>query len=57
MLIAELAGLRPAAILCELMNDDGTMLRGQQVRDYAERHGLVIVSVAALADYTRRVEA
>lgn len=56
VLIAELAGLRPAAILCELMNDDGTMLRGQQVRDYAERHGLVIVSVAALADYTRRVE-
>lgn len=31
------------------------MLRGQQVRDYAERHGLVIVSVAALADYTRRL--
>lgn len=56
VLIAELAGLRPAAILCELMNDDGTMLRGQQVRDYAARHGLVIVSVAALADYTRRFE-
>lgn len=54
VLIAELAGLRPAAILCELMNEDGTMMRGRQVRDYAETHGLVIVSVAALADYTRR---
>lgn len=54
VLIAELAGLRPAAILCELMNEDGTMMRGLQVRDYAETHGLVIVSVAALADYTRR---
>lgn len=54
VLIAELAGLRPAAILCELMNDDGSMMRGRQVRDYAERHGLVMVSIAALADYTRR---
>lgn len=52
VLIAELAGLRPAAILCELMNEDGTMMRGKALRDYAERHGLTVVSVAALADYT-----
>ncbi len=49
VLLAELAGLRPAAILCELMNPDGTMMRGQQVRDYAARHDLPITSIAALA--------
>jgi 3,4-dihydroxy 2-butanone 4-phosphate synthase len=52
VLITELAGLRPAAILCELMNEDGSMMRGLQVRDYAKRHGLVIVSIAALSDFT-----
>jgi 3,4-dihydroxy 2-butanone 4-phosphate synthase len=52
VLLAELAGLPAAAILCELMNEDGSMMRGQPVRDYAERHGLVIVSIAALAEYT-----
>lgn len=51
VLIAELAGLRPAAILCELMNPDGTMMRGQAVRDYAEQHGLTIVSINDLAEY------
>lgn len=51
VLIAELAGLRPAAILCELMNPDGTMMRGQAVRDYAEQHGLTIVSIHDLAEY------
>ncbi len=52
VLLAELAGLRPAAILCELMNPDGTMMRGQQVRDYAEQHDLTIVSIADLAAST-----
>ncbi len=52
VLIAELAGLRPAAILCELMNEDGTMMRGKALRDYAAQHGLLVVSVAALAEYT-----
>ena len=51
VLIAELAGLRSAAILCELMNGDGSMMRGQQVRDYAESHDLVIVSIDSLAAY------
>lgn len=50
VMLAELAGLRPAAILCELMNDDGTMLRGAQLRDYAARNDLVVTSIAALAD-------
>lgn len=49
VLLAELAGLRSAAILCELMNPDGTMMRGQQVRDYAEQHDLVVTSIAALS--------
>ena len=47
--LSELAGLRPAGVLCELMNPDGTMMRGQQVRNYAEVHALPIVSVAELA--------
>ncbi|WP_234086841.1 3,4-dihydroxy-2-butanone-4-phosphate synthase [Azonexus sp. R2A61] len=51
VMLAELAGLRPAAILCELMNDDGTMMRGAQLRDYAARNDLVVTSIAALADY------
>lgn len=50
VMLAELAGLRPAAILCELMNDDGTMMRGAQLRDYAARNDLVVTSIAALAD-------
>ena len=51
VLLAELAGLRPAAILCELMNDDGTMMRDEQINAYAAREGLTIVSIAALAEY------
>lgn len=49
--LAELAGLRPAAILCELMNPDGTMMRGAQVREYARRNDLVITSIAAIAAF------
>ncbi len=49
VVLAELAGLRPAAILCELMDDDGTMLRGEQVYRYAARHGLPVISIEALS--------
>lgn len=51
VLLAELAELRPAAILCELMNEDGTMLRGRQVLDYAIQEGFIVVSIQALSDY------
>ncbi len=49
--LAVLAGLQPAAVLCELMNDDGTMMRGQALERYAVKHGLVALTIAELADY------
>lgn len=55
--LAVLAGLRPAAVLCELMNADGTMARGAAIERYAAKHGLVALTVAELADYRRGVEA
>lgn len=49
--LMRLAGLQSAAVLCELMNPDGSMARGQQVYDYALSHDIVMLSVAELADY------
>jgi len=55
--LAALAGLRPAGVLCELMNADGTMMRGAALERYAAMHGLVALHIAELADYLRtRVE-
>ncbi|MFC4277556.1 3,4-dihydroxy-2-butanone-4-phosphate synthase [Achromobacter aloeverae] len=51
--LAILAGLRPAAVLCELMNADGTMMRGAALERYAANHGLVGLTIAELADYRR----
>jgi 3,4-dihydroxy 2-butanone 4-phosphate synthase len=51
--LAMLAGLRPAGVLCELMNPDGTMARGAQVRAFARQHGLVCTTVQAIADWRR----
>ena len=55
--LARLAGCAPMAVLCELMNPDGTMMRGAQVRDYAAQHGLCQLSVAELAQYRAALEA
>ncbi len=52
--IARSAGLQPAAVICEIMNDDGTMARMPELEAFAERHGLKIISVADLVRY--RVE-
>src|SRR5690606_26038638 len=49
--LARLAGLEPAGVICEIMNDDGTMARMPDLERYAEKHGLVIVSVADLIRY------
>ena len=46
--LAVLAGLEPAAVLCELMNPDGSMARGSQVARFAALHGLPLVSIADL---------
>jgi 3,4-dihydroxy 2-butanone 4-phosphate synthase/GTP cyclohydrolase II len=54
--LARLAGLYPAAVICEIMNDDGTMARVPDLVPYARMHGLKIITVADLIKYRRRNE-
>lgn len=49
--ISRIAGLQPAAVICEIMNDDGTMARMPELEVFAEKHGLKIISVADLVRY------
>ena len=49
--LCRLAGLAPVGVLAELMNDDGTVLRGNGVTDFARRHGLQCISIADLIAY------
>jgi 3,4-dihydroxy 2-butanone 4-phosphate synthase len=51
--LAMLAGLAPAGVLCELMNPDGTMARGAQVRAFAQVHGLACTTVREIAHWRR----
>src|SRR6187397_3122457 len=52
--LARLAGLIPAAVICEVMNDDGTMARVPDLIPYCERHGLKMITVADLIAYRRK---
>jgi 3,4-dihydroxy 2-butanone 4-phosphate synthase / GTP cyclohydrolase II len=52
--LARLAGLNPAGVICEIMNDDGTMARVPDLVRYCERHDLKMVTVADLVAYRRR---
>ena len=54
--LARLAGLKPAGVICEIMNDDGSMSRMPQLREFAKRHDLKIVTVADLVAYRMRKE-
>ena len=54
--LARLAGLTPAGVLAEVVNDDGTMARLPQLRAFADEHGLSLISIAQLIDYRRRSE-
>jgi 3,4-dihydroxy 2-butanone 4-phosphate synthase/GTP cyclohydrolase II len=54
--LARLAGLIPAGVVCEIMNEDGTMARVPDLISYCERHGLKLVTVADLIEYRRRHE-
>jgi 3,4-dihydroxy 2-butanone 4-phosphate synthase/GTP cyclohydrolase II len=54
--LARLAGLNPAGVVCEVMNDDGTMARVRDLIPYCEEHGLKLVTVADLIEYRRRHE-
>src|SRR5688500_3368557 len=52
--LARLAGLNPAGVICEVMNDDGTMARIPDLERYCEQHGLKMITVADLIAYRRR---
>ena len=54
--LARLAGLEPAGVISELVNDDGTMKRGRQLREFADEHGLALISIDQLIRYRRRHE-
>ncbi len=54
--ISRLAGLNPAAVICEVMNDDGTMARLPDLIAFAQLHGLKIGTIADLIAYRRRTE-
>ena len=54
--LAMLAGLNPAGVVCEVMNDDGTMARVPDLVEYCREHGLRMITVADLIEYRRRRE-
>jgi 3,4-dihydroxy 2-butanone 4-phosphate synthase/GTP cyclohydrolase II len=54
--LARLAGLNPSGVVCEIMNDDGTMARVRDLVPYAERHELKMITVADLVEYRSRHE-
>jgi 3,4-dihydroxy 2-butanone 4-phosphate synthase/GTP cyclohydrolase II len=54
--LARLAGLPEAGVLAEVVNDDGTMARLPQLREFADTHGLTLISIEQLIEYRRRNE-
>jgi 3,4-dihydroxy 2-butanone 4-phosphate synthase/GTP cyclohydrolase II len=54
--LARLAGLIPAGVVCEVMNEDGTMARVPDLVEFCERHEIKLISVADLIEYRRRTE-
>lgn len=54
--LARLAGLKPAGVICEVMDDDGTMARMPSLQEFSETHGIGIVTIADLVEYRMRRE-
>lgn len=54
--LMRLAGLYPAGVICEIMNDDGSMARLPQLLEFANKHALKICTIASLIEYRRRKE-
>lgn len=52
--LARLAGLKPAGVLCELTNPDGTMASGIQVLAYAQTHHLTVITIEELVQYRQQ---
>ncbi len=54
--LARIAGLYPAGVICEIMNEDGTMARVPQLAKFAKKHGLLMITIADLIKYRTRTE-
>ena len=54
--LARIAGLYPAGVICEIMNDDGTMARVPELARFAKRHKLLMITIADLIQYRMRTE-
>src|SRR5947209_9672154 len=54
--LARIAGLYPAGVICEIMNEDGTMARVPELTKFAKRHKLLMITVADLIKYRMRTE-
>ena len=54
--LARLAGLKPAGVICEIMNEDGTMARRPDLDEFAEKHGLRVITIADTIAYRMRNE-
>jgi 3,4-dihydroxy 2-butanone 4-phosphate synthase/GTP cyclohydrolase II len=52
--LARLAGLKPAGVICEIMNDDGTMARRSDLEKFAAEHGVIILTIAELIEHRLR---
>ena len=49
--LAKMAGLQPSGVICEIMNEDGTMARLDDLKIYAKKHNLKLISIADMVDY------
>ena len=54
--LARMAGLYPAGVICEIMNEDGTMARVPELTKFAKKHGLLIITIADLIQYRMQTE-
>src|SRR5437867_4611194 len=54
--LARIAGLYPAGVICEIMNEDGTMARVPQLAKFAKKHGLLMITIADLIQHRTRTE-
>ncbi|MDD2856296.1 MAG: GTP cyclohydrolase II, partial [Desulfuromonadaceae bacterium] len=54
--LARLAGMKPAGVICEIMNDDGTMARMPELKEFAKEHGIKICTIADLVAYRLKNE-
>ena len=54
--LARLAGFKPAGVICEILNEDGTMARTPELMDFAEKHGIRIITITDLVAYRSKKE-